>query len=86
MCSSDLGLHDDLANSCAGVCVLASQIEAPISLSIHSAFASSKESKFNELSSEDQEKVESMRKHDWLYDDEEKKDKEEFERTVIEDD
>ena len=79
------GLHDDLANSCAGVCVLASQIEAPISLSIHSAFASSKESKFNELSSEDQEKVESMRKHAWLYD-EEKKDKEEFERTVIEDD
>ena len=80
------GLHDDLANSCAGVCVSAVAEEKPLSLSIHEACSSpSKESKFHSLTNDDQEKVMAMKKDAWLLDDV-KKDKEKFERTIVEDD
>jgi hypothetical protein len=83
------GQHDDIINAVAGAVTLAvlAEDERPLPISLYEAINKpEKDSKFDELSSEDQEKVESMRKHNWLYDDDEKKDKEEFERTVIEDD
>jgi len=46
-----------------------------------------KEDRFDNLSPEDQEQVEMYKSHKWLLDDKpKKKDQEEFERTVIEDD
>lgn len=83
------GAHDDVINAVAGAVTLAvlAEDERPLPISLYRAInRPDKGSGFDELSSEDQEKVESMRKHAWLYDDEEKKDEEEFERTVIEDD
>jgi len=81
------GGHDDLANAVAGACVLGvlAEDERPISLSIHQAAASSKESKFDALGEEDQETVMAMEKDAWLLDDV-KEDKEKFERTIVEDD
>ena len=83
---SSSGAPEDEANVIAGCAahLITGEDEKPISLGIYQAAAGSKGSKFDELSSEDQEAVEVMRKNAWLLDDV-KKDKEEpFERTVIE--
>jgi len=80
------GQHDDIINAVAGAVTLAvlAEDERPLPISLYEAINQpDKGSGFDELSSEDQESVEVMRKHDWLYDDDEKKDKEEFERTVV---
>jgi len=81
--------HDDLANSAAGAIVNAAAAidDWPLSKLWISCRRLTKEDRFDNLSPEDQEQVEMYKSHKWLLDDKpKKKDKEGFERTVIEDD
>lgn len=84
---SSSGQPEDEANVVAGVIahLITREDEKPISFSVYEAINKpEKGSRFDDLSSEDQEQVEAMRKDAWLLDNKKKKKDDDFERTTIE--